>query len=924
MSLLHFKPRFLPVVLCCLLLIRGDVQAQISGPATVVAGTPVAFSSATTGTTYTWVFDTVDISYNAARFTPSNATLLSGNNWGSGYGSDMLNDNGSWYSFVPNPATTTIIRLSYGSDPTSTPVKSSINVAALGIPAGSDEWGMNVIKNQDDNKWYGIMTDAKRHLLVLDFGSSPANAPTGKVWTFTATELPGTIGADVAIRKYNGQWLVFACYFPTAWSGNASRIVRYDFPSGLSAAPTATPLTYSSDSRWSSIGAVALYQQGGSWYMMGMNTLGYNMVRLSFGADLRNNSPQVLDLGGFSNAFNWNARAVSVVTDCNQLVAYAHRGGNGAGNASIYDFNGSITNTPVKVFQQANGAANGSMSLRPYVWKDTLNYLINNNENGMLYRLKAYKFPAGTVHKYYDPSVTHTFNTPGVYNVTLYVDQGMNTGPAAFCTTVTVTVPPAQPGPFILAGKDVCEGETNVMYVVPSVPLAAAYEWSYSGTGATFAPTTTDTVNTLSFSASATGGTLSVRAVNISGHSTWRDTAVAVHPTPRLPAITGATAVCENAVTMLANGTPGGVWSSSATDTATVSSTGAVTGVRAGIATISYIVRTGDGCADTAGAAVTVHGNPVVTLSPPGAHLVCEDDSLLLTAAPLNLSYAWLKDAAPAGSGSAVYYARAGGHYRVVATDANNCSDSSDAVTVTVQQRPYVFIHPDNTAICAGTSTVLHALPQDTGLVYDWTKGASPLSAAVYDFLEVRTDDIYTVRAAYTRLPGCADTAAPVQVTISPLPVAEVTWDGTLLHATPGFASYQWSVGGQEIAGAQDSSFAPAQRGAYTVSVTDSNGCAGTSVYIQINNAGVADMAALAASVRIYPNPVADRLYVHAPQPVRISLSGADGRLLLGETDAAAITAIDMRPYTAGLYLLRITDEHGAVIRNERIVKGMR
>ena len=61
--------------------------------------------------------------------------------------------------------------------------------------------------------------------------------------------------------------------------------------------------------------------------------------------------------------------------------------------------------------------------------------------------------------------------------------------------------------------------------------------------------------------------------------------------------ITGTAIVSEGSTTALGNATTGGAWSSSATGIATVGSTGVVTGVAAGTATISYTVTIGCGSA---------------------------------------------------------------------------------------------------------------------------------------------------------------------------------------------------------------------------------------------------------------------------------------------------------------------------------------
>src|SRR5205823_89231 len=102
--------------------------------------------------------------------------------------------------------------------------------------------------------------------------------------------------------------------------------------------------------------------------------------------------------------------------------------------------------------------------------------------------------------------------------------------------------------------------------------------------------------------------------------------------------ITGTTTVCPGATTLLADATAGGVWSSSNAAMATVSTTGLVTGVSAGTATISYVVTTSCGTARTS-TTVTVTPSPNAgTIT--GTPIVCVTGTTALT------------DAAPGGTWS--------------------------------------------------------------------------------------------------------------------------------------------------------------------------------------------------------------------------------------------------------------------------------
>jgi len=83
---------------------------------------------------------------------------------------------------------------------------------------------------------------------------------------------------------------------------------------------------------------------------------------------------------------------------------------------------------------------------------------------------------------------------------------------------ITVNLLPAAAG-TISGTAAVCQGQTNVTYKVPAIPNATSYIWSYTGTGATFIPSATTTVDSvkINFSANATLGILTVKGNNACG-----------------------------------------------------------------------------------------------------------------------------------------------------------------------------------------------------------------------------------------------------------------------------------------------------------------------------------------------------------------------------------------------------------------------
>ena len=90
-------------------------------------------------------------------------------------------------------------------------------------------------------------------------------------------------------------------------------------------------------------------------------------------------------------------------------------------------------------------------------------------------------------------------------------------------TIFTVNPLAAQPGYFTSYATDVRRGRSNVSYTVPPVD-GITYAWSYSGRGATIFGTTNSVK--VSFSSTATPGTLSVTASNNCGTSQARTIAI--------------------------------------------------------------------------------------------------------------------------------------------------------------------------------------------------------------------------------------------------------------------------------------------------------------------------------------------------------------------------------------------------------------
>ncbi len=162
----------------------------------------------------------------------------------------------------------------------------------------------------------------------------------------------------------------------------------------------------------------------------------------------------------------------------------------------------------------------------------------------------------------------------GVSNGSVAISYTLSTGCYA---TALVTVNPL---PAVITGTNqVCAGFTTNLS-----DITTGGSWSSSATSIATVGTSSGVVS------GVTAGTSSIAYVLSTGCSA--SVTVTVNPMPA--AISGASGVCVGTTTLLSDSPVGGTWVSSSTPTATIgSSSGLVSGIAAGSATITYALSTG-------------------------------------------------------------------------------------------------------------------------------------------------------------------------------------------------------------------------------------------------------------------------------------------------------------------------------------------
>lgn len=259
---------------------------------------------------------------------------------------------------------------------------------------------------------------------------------------------------------------------------------------------------------------------------------------------------------------------------------------------------------------------------------------------------------------------------------------------------------------------------------------------------------------------------------------------------------------------------------------------------------IGYTTQNANGCRDTAYQQIQVFALPQAQLLQGDTLYYCPGSPVQLQAvtAP-GLTYAWLKDGQLlSGQQSPNLLSSGPGIYRLLVTNANNCTDTSNNITVIELPAVQAQITAmGSTNFCAGTQLVLKANTAP-GYSYQWLKDGLLLAAQNADSLVVTQAGAY--RVVITNLQGCVDSAAAVMVQVNAIPVATTTPTGQasfcqgeslLIHAnTATGVTYSWFRNGILLAGANAATYSATMPGSYRVRVENSSGCFDTSAALLV------------------------------------------------------------------------------------------
>lgn len=309
-------------------------------------------------------------------------------------------------------------------------------------------------------------------------------------------------------------------------------------------------------------------------------------------------------------------------------------------------------------------------------------------------------------------------------------------------------------------------------------------------------------------------------------------------------------------------------------------------------------------------------GPPAVTsITAGGPVQFCEGDSVSLAVAMApGQRVQWLRNGnVLLGATASQITAGTAGNYTVQLANACGTTESN-ILAVTVHALPLAQINTDgSTSFCEGGAVLLDASSADPQATYAWSLNGIAIPGADSATWLADSTGLYAV--VITGGTGCVSMpSTAVAVTVHPLPPVPVITleDDTLrIHAT---GLFQWYLQGNLLPAATGLFLLPQGNGDYTVTVTDTNGCASSSLPFTYLFSGLAPVQAPALSVA--PNPSNGLFTLHLPQlpatGALFTVWNAAGQAVVHGQLSGTQQVVDISSQPAGIYLLQVVAAEAA------------
>ncbi len=410
--------------------VRTENLMQFSAPDTVCVNTPVQVADVPDASSHYWSFCVSDI----AGSVPAGVNLGNpGNMLRMPVFSDFVEAGGEYFVFVVNHVGPSgLVKLNFGNSLLNPPVATNLG-NFNGILRHRLE-GVQIVS--ENGRWYGFVVGGDQdygdipQLVRIDFGTNIDNPSP------SATDL-GDIGGmyqplDLYMFKENGIWNGFTV-------NKDGSITRFEFSNGLNNTPVAQ--NYQLGLNYPT--GVHVVNDNGKFYAFVTVALSNTIARLDFGNSLLNN-PVIVDLGNPGNTQSV-ARDISILRFCGRVLGFVVNGDQGANAHQVVrlDFNSDIESIPTGTLLGNIGNLSFPHSLsKLFRVNDRVYSFVTNANNNTITRLEFSGCTNSSMpgsSEQVPPPVN--YDTPGIYNINLTVDDGLPTQ-SSYCRQVVVVPEP--------------------------------------------------------------------------------------------------------------------------------------------------------------------------------------------------------------------------------------------------------------------------------------------------------------------------------------------------------------------------------------------------------------------------------------------------------------------------------------------------
>jgi gliding motility-associated-like protein len=358
------------------------------------------------------------------------------------------------------------------------------------------------------------------------------------------------------------------------------------------------------------------------------------------------------------------------------------------------------------------------------------------------------------------------------------------------CVTVTVN-----PKPEITARTNrstLCQGESATLSYLPVSGLTTV-GWYIAAAGCVPSGNAVSTNPNIVVNPTATT-TYAVVVRNTSGCLDTSCVTITVFTKPEITASASPSTICQGESTTLSFTPAAGLtvvgWYTGCTPGGTPLATSASL-VVSPMATTSYsiLVRTAQGCLDTACVTVNVNIKPNITALI-SDDSICNGESAILSFTPATgvTVVGWFRGCIPSGpalgtGATLTVTPDSRTVYSVVVQNASGCFDTS-CVSLIVNPTPDISVSASEETICQGQNTTLTFTPRDGLSVLGWYNGCIPTGASIGNNTSVTVSPMAT--SSYSVIVGsefgCQDTAC-ITINVNPT-YTDIVVDSTICEGS--------------------------------------------------------------------------------------------------------------------------------------------